>query len=181
MCVARIKYTASGSAIKSGPAFLGKWVKLTPTRGLAGFGVIPRRYSIAAELMVRIHSPPAGDSTNFRFRWRFPREGFGNEAPVAQRHGRSAIPDKASFEWSAATCWLGSASSPRCARQISVHPALGQDLTPSSDTIAGYCQLKRPWYARWRGSSGRGTPLLAYYAAPLSGAGPEKGALGPLS
>ena len=59
MCVTRIKYTASGSAIKSGPTFLGKWVKLTQTRGLAGFGVIPRRYPIAAELMVRIHSPPA--------------------------------------------------------------------------------------------------------------------------
>ena len=34
---------------------------------------------------------------------------------------------------------------------------------------------------RWRGSSGGGTPLLAYYAAPLKPSGPEEGALGPLS
>jgi hypothetical protein len=33
----------------------------------------------------------------------------------------------------------------------------------------------------WRGSSGRGTPLLAYHAAPLKPSGPEKAALGQLS
>jgi len=47
----------------------------------------------------------------------------------------------------------------------------------------GHCQLSRPWYARcgvaWRrGSEG---PLLAYRAARLNRAGPQKGALGPLS
>jgi hypothetical protein len=47
----------------------------------------------------------------------------------------------------------------------------------------GHCQLKRPWYARRvsGGSSGRGTPLIAYYAAPLKPSGAGKGALSPLS
>ena len=47
-----------------------------------------------------------------------------------------------------------------------VQDTLGRAL--SKEQFWQYCQLKRPWYARRRGSSGRGTPLLACYAAPLS-------------
>src|SRR5437762_2243553 len=37
----------------------------------------------------------------------------------------------------------------------------------SGEPVRGHCQLKPPWYAlrRWRVSSGRGTPLLAYCAS----------------
>ena len=64
-------------------------------------------------------------------------------------------------------------------------PSLAETYTLYSLPVSRrtHCQLSRPWYVRCVGGAAARVegPLLAYCAARSSRAGPQKGALGPLS